>query len=48
MAMFVQIDETAGLLVLVAVLLGVWFTVAPDQATETVVSAKEAVVEVVA
>jgi hypothetical protein len=47
MATFIKIDETAGVLVLAAVVIGVWFMIAPDHATETVVGLKESILGVV-
>lgn len=47
MATFVQIDERAGLLVLAAVILAVWFYAAPDHATSTFAGLKEAIMGVV-
>ena len=41
MATFIQVDERAGLLVLIAAVLGVWFYAAPDHATSTFVGLKE-------
>ena len=46
MAMFFQIDEKAGALILAAVVLGVWFYAAPDHATATFVRLKESVLGV--
>lgn len=46
MAMFLQIDEKAAGLILVAVILGIWFYVAPDQVASTFVGFKEALVGV--
>lgn len=42
MATFIQVDERAGLLVLLAAVLAVWVYAAPDHATATFVSMKEA------
>lgn len=46
MATFVQIDERAGLLVLIAVVLAVWVYAAPDHATATFVGIKESILGV--
>jgi len=46
MATFVKIDEKAGALILAAVVLGVWFFVAPDHAASTFVGIKESVMGV--
>ncbi|WP_158298331.1 hypothetical protein [Halorubrum sp. SD626R] len=46
MAMFLQIDEKAAVLILAAVILGIWFYVAPDQAASTFVGIKEALLGV--
>jgi|GEM_PF-4176456 len=46
MATFVKIDGKAGMLVLAAVVLGVWFYVAPDHATATFVGLKESILGV--
>ena len=43
MATFVQIDEKAGALILAAVVLGVWFYIAPDHAASTFMGFKEAI-----
>ena len=41
MATFIQIDERAGVLVLVAIILGVWVYAAPDHATQTFANLKD-------
>lgn len=46
MAMFLQIDEKAAVAILVAMILGIWFYVAPDQAALTFVGLKEVLVGV--
>jgi hypothetical protein len=47
MATFIKVDSKAGVLVLAAVLLGIWFYVAPDHAAETFASIRQSFMGVV-